>query len=186
MTSHAHEPSTVNDYMQRAERTFDSVRAMLAEERRRQMHVVLQMDRHVRVPVVGEQWWVLVPEYRHKGKLDVVCCGPYKILEVLNKGENVKLDIPAPFDGLRVFNRDSIKPYVHREGQPVWEFLMPPVKTGESPRLVKIVARRRVGSKKRRTFLYQCEWDDDTWSLESSKALEEDPVYLEFLRLHPE
>ena len=43
-TSHAHEPSTVNDYMQRAERTFDSVRALLAEERRRQMHVVLQMD----------------------------------------------------------------------------------------------------------------------------------------------
>ena len=33
MTSHAHEPSTVNDYMQRAERTFDSLRAMLAEER---------------------------------------------------------------------------------------------------------------------------------------------------------
>ena len=60
---------------------------------------------------------------------------------------------------------------------------MPPVKTGESPRLVKIVARRRVGSKKRRTFLYRCEWDDDTWSWESSKALEEDPVYLEFLRL---
>ena len=47
MTSHAHEPSTLNDYMQRAERTFDSVRAMLAEERRRQMHVILQMDRHV-------------------------------------------------------------------------------------------------------------------------------------------
>ena len=45
MTSHAHEPSTVKDYLQRAERTFDSVRAMLAEERRRQMHVVLQMDR---------------------------------------------------------------------------------------------------------------------------------------------
>ena len=186
MTSHAHEPSTVNDYMQRAERTFDSVRAMLAEERRRQMHVVLQMDRHVRVPEVGERWWVLVPEYRHKGKLDGVWCGPYKILKVLNKGENVKLDIPAPFDGLRVFNRDSIKPYVHREGQPVREFPMPPVKTGESPRLVKIVARRRVGSKKRRTFLYRCEWDDDTWSWESSKALEEDPVYLEFLRLHPE
>ena len=144
MTSHAHEPSTVNDYMQRAERTFDSVRAMLAEERRRQMHVVLQMDRHVRVPEVGERWWVLVLEYRHKGKLDVVWCGPYKILMVLNKGENVKLDIPAPFNGLRVFNRDSIKPYVHREGQPVWEFPMPLVKTGESPRLVKIVARRRV------------------------------------------
>ena len=47
MTSHAHEPLTVNDYMQRAERTFDSVRARLAEERRRQMNVVLQMDRHV-------------------------------------------------------------------------------------------------------------------------------------------
>ena len=66
MTSHAHEPSTVIDYMQRAGRTFDLVRAMLAEERRRQMHVVLQMDGHVRVPEVGERWWVLVPEYRHK------------------------------------------------------------------------------------------------------------------------
>ena len=94
---------------------------------------------------------------QHFQKLDVVWCGPYKILEVLNKGENVKLDIPAPFDGLRVLNRDSIKPYVHREGQPVWEFPVPPVKTGESPRLVKIVARRRVGSQKRRTFLYLCE-----------------------------
>ena len=66
------------------------------------MHVVLQMDRHVPVPEVGERWLVLVPEYRHKGKLEVVCCGPYKVLEVLNKGENVKLDIPAPFDGLQV------------------------------------------------------------------------------------
>ena len=110
MTSHAHEPSTMNDYMHRAERTFDSVRAMLAEERQRQMHGVLQMDRHVRVPLVGVRWWVLVTEYRHKGKLDVVWCGPYKVLEVLNKGENVKVEIPAPFDGLRVFNRDSIKP----------------------------------------------------------------------------
>ena len=54
MTSHAHEPSTINDYMQRAERTFDSVRAMLAEESRRVMQVVLQMDRNVRVPEVGE------------------------------------------------------------------------------------------------------------------------------------
>ena len=63
---------------------------------------------------------------------------------------------------------------------------MPPVKTGDSPRLVKILARRQVGSKKRRTFLYCCEWDDDTWSWESSKALEEDPLYLDFLRLHPE
>ena len=112
MTSHAHELSTVNDYMQRAERTFDSVHAMLADERRRQMHVVLQMDRHVRVPGVGQRWWVLVPEYRHKGKLDVVWCGTYKVLEVLNKGENVKLDIPAPFNGLPVLNRDSIKTYI--------------------------------------------------------------------------
>ena len=31
MTSHAHVPSTVNDYMQPPECTFDSVRAMLAE-----------------------------------------------------------------------------------------------------------------------------------------------------------
>ena len=49
---------------------------------------------------------------------------------------------------------------------------MPPVKTGESPRLVKILARRVVRSRKRRTFLYRCEWDDDTWSWKSSKALE--------------
>ena len=129
---------------------------------------------------------MLVPKYRHKEKLDVVWCGPYKDLEVLNKGENVKLDIPAPLDGLRIFNRDSIKPYIHQEGQPVLEFSMRPVKTGDSPRLIHILARRRVGSQKRRTFLYRCEWDDDTWSWECSNALEEDPVYLEFLRLDPE
>ena len=63
----------------------------------------------------------------------------------------------------------------------MWEFPMPPVKTGDSPRLVKILARCRVGSKKRRTFLYRSEWDDNTGCWESSKALEEDPVYLEFL-----
>ena len=63
------------------------------------MHVALQMDRHARVPEVGERWWVLVPEYRRKEKLDVVWCDPYKVLEVLNKGQNEKLDIPAPFDG---------------------------------------------------------------------------------------
>ena len=104
ITSHAHDPSTINDYMHRAECIWDSVCAMLAEERSRLMHVVLQMDGHVRVPEVEERWWVLVPEYLHKGKLDVVWCGPYKVLEVLNKGENDKLDIPAPFDGLRVLN----------------------------------------------------------------------------------
>ena len=179
MTSRAHEPSTLSDYMHRTERTFDSVRTMLAEERPRQMHVVLQMEQHARVPEVAERGWVLVPEYRHKRKFHVVCCGSYKVLEVLNKGENVKLDIPAPFNGLHFFNRDSIKPYIHREGQPVWELLMPPVKPGASSRLIKILARRRVGSKKRRTFLYRGEWDDDTWSFELSKALEEDPVYLE-------
>ena len=97
---------------------------------------------------------------------------------MLNKGENVKMDMPAPFDGLRVFNCDDIKPYIHREGQPVWEFAMAPVKTGESPPLVKIPARRRVGSKKRRTFLHCCKWYDDTWFWESSKAVEVDPVYL--------
>ena len=84
------------------------------------------------------------------------------LIRVLNKAENVKLDIPALFDGLRFFNRDSIKPYIHREGQPVCKFPMPPVKTGDSPRLVKIMARRRVESKKRRRFLYHCERDDDT------------------------
>ena len=168
MTSHAHESSTVTDYMQRAERTFNSVRGMLAEERRGHLHLVSQMDRHVRVPEVGERMWVLVPEYRHKGKLDVVWCGPYKVPKVRNKGENVKLDIPAPCDGLRISNRDSIQLYIHRGGQPVWEFPMQPVRIGDSTRLVKILARRRVGCNKRRTFLYRCEWDDDTWSWESS------------------
>ena len=81
---------------------------------------------------MGEPWWVLVPEHQHKGKLDVLWCGPCNVLEVINKGENVKLDIPAPFEVLRVFNCDSIKPYIHREGQPVSEFPMPPVKTGVS------------------------------------------------------
>ena len=126
------------------------------------MHVVLQMDRHDRVPEEGERWRALVPEYRHKGKLDVVWCCPYKVLGVLNKGKNVKLDIPAPFHKLHISNRDSIKPYIRREGQPVWEFPMPAVKTGASPRLIEILARRPVGSKKRRTFMYRCEWDDDT------------------------
>ena len=146
VTSHAHEPSTVNDDMHQAERTFGSVRAVLAEERQRQMHVVLQMDRHVRVPEVGERWWVLVPEYRHKGKLDVVWCGPSKVLVVLSNVENVELDIPAPFDGLRVLNCDSIKPYIHSEGQPVWEFPMPPLRAGISSQLVTILARCRVRS----------------------------------------
>ena len=76
MTSHAHEPSTVNDYMHRAERTFDPVGAIDADERCRQMHVVLQMDRHVRVPEVGERWWVLLPEYQPKGKRDVILLWP--------------------------------------------------------------------------------------------------------------
>ena len=62
---------------------------------------------------------------------------------------------------------------------------MPPVKIGDSPGLVKILARSRGGSTKRRTLLYRCEWDDDTWSAEWIKALEKDAVYLEFLRLHP-
>ena len=56
MTSHAHEPLTLNDYMHRAERTFDYVRAMLAEECRRKMHVVLQMDQQVRMREVEERW----------------------------------------------------------------------------------------------------------------------------------
>ena len=112
---------------------------------------------------MGERWWVLVPEYGHKGKVDVVWCGPYNVLKVLIKGENVKLDIPAPFHGLRVSDDHSIKPYIHREAKPVWEFLMPPVKTGASPRLIKIQARLRVGFEKRRTFLYRCDGNDDAW-----------------------
>ena len=76
---------------------------------------------------------------------------------MLNEGENVKLEIRAFFDGLHVFNRDSIRPSIHWHGQPVWGFLMPPVKTRASPRLGQSLARRRVESKKRRTFLYRCE-----------------------------
>ena len=75
---------------------------------------------------MGEPWKLLVLEYRHKKKLDIIWCGPYKVLQVLNKGENAKLDIPAPLDWLRVFNQGSIKPCVHQEGQPMWEFPMPP------------------------------------------------------------
>ena len=101
--------------MHRAEHTFHSVCAKLATECRRRMHVVLQMDRHVPVPEVRAQWWVLVPKYRQKGKLDVVWCGPYEVLGVLNKSKTVELDIPAPFEGFCVFNRDSIKPYICRE-----------------------------------------------------------------------
>ena len=123
-----------------------------------------------------ERWLLLVPEYRHKGRLDVLYCGSYKVLEVLNRGKNGKLDIPARFDGLCIFNRDSIKAYIHRERQPVWEFLMPPVKTGASPRLIRTLARLGVGCKKRRTFLYRSELDAVPWSWELSKPLDEDPL----------
>ena len=102
---------------------------------------------------MGERCWVLVPEYRHKGKLNFVWCGPYKALQVLDKGENIILDISAPLDAFRILNQHSTKLYIRREGQPVGEFPMPPVKTAASPPLVKIQARRRVGSKRRRTFL---------------------------------
>ena len=74
------------------------------------MHVVLSMDRQVRKPEVGGQWWVSMFKYRNTGKLDLLCCGPYKVLEVSNKGDNVKVDNRASFDGLRIFNRDTIKP----------------------------------------------------------------------------
>ena len=43
-TSHAHEPSTLSDYMHRAECSCDSVRAMLAQEGQCRMHVFLKMD----------------------------------------------------------------------------------------------------------------------------------------------
>ena len=131
------------------------------------------------MPQMREQWRELVPGYRRKRKLDVAWCGSYKVVEIFNKGENVKLDTP-PFYGLRVFNRDSIKPNVHRERQPMWECPMPPVNTGPSPRLVEILRRRRVGSRKHGTWLYEGEWDENTWSCESSKTLDENPVHLEF------
>ena len=64
----------------------------------------------------------------------------YKVLVVLNEGENVKLDIPAALDGLCIFNRDSIRSYIHRVGQLVSKFPVPPLKTGTSPRVIKILA----------------------------------------------
>ena len=67
------------------------------------MHVVLQMARHIRVPEVGERLWVLVPEYPQKGTLDVVWCGPYKVLEVPNKGGNIKMEIPGPLPWVGFF-----------------------------------------------------------------------------------
>ena len=61
---HAHESSTLNDYMHRVECSFDSVCTVLAEESRRQLHIVLQMDKNVRVPEERDEWWVLVPKTR--------------------------------------------------------------------------------------------------------------------------
>ena len=63
VTSHAHEPSTLTYYMHWAECTFVSARPMRAEEHQRQLHVVVQIDQHVRVPQEGERWLVAVPEY---------------------------------------------------------------------------------------------------------------------------
>ena len=63
---------------------------------------------------------------------------------------------------------------------------MPPAKTGPSPNLVRISARRQVGAKRRGSWLYRCEWDDGTWSWESSQSSYEDPVFVEYLQLNPE
>ena len=60
--SYAHEPSTLNDYMQQAERTLESVGAILAEERQSQIHVVLLMDKHIRMSEGEYRWGRLVPE----------------------------------------------------------------------------------------------------------------------------
>ena len=57
---------------------------------------------------MAERWWLLVPEYRHQGKLDVVWCGPYKVFQVLNKGENIILEIPAPFNG--ALQHEALRP----------------------------------------------------------------------------
>ena len=91
-----------------------------------------------------------------------------------------------PSTGGAFLNGDSIKPGINQQEQTVWKIPLPPVKTGAPPQIVEILARRPVEPRKRCTFLYSCEWEDDTWSWESSKALDEDPVYLEFLQLHSE
>ena len=61
---------------------------------------------------------------------------------------------------------------------------MPPVNSEAS--LVKNLARGQLGSKKSRTFLYDCEWNDEACFWESTNALDQDPFYPHFLRLHPE
>ena len=50
------------------------------------------------------------------------------VLEVVDKGKNVKPNIPAPFDDSSVLNRDNIKPYIHLGGQQVSQFPMRAVK----------------------------------------------------------
>ena len=64
ITLHAHECSTLNDYMHRVKCSFHSVRTELAKETQRQLHIVLQMDKNVRLPEVREEWWVVVPNSR--------------------------------------------------------------------------------------------------------------------------
>ena len=125
LTSHAHEPLTLSDYLHRAEPSILCARGMLRNADAKCMWSYKWTDTRECL-----RW---ESEYRHKGKLDLVLCRPYKVFEVFNKGENVKLDIPVPFDRLFGFNCDSIMPYIHREGQRVWEFPIPPGKTVASP-----------------------------------------------------
>ena len=66
---------------------------------------------------------VHIPMHR---ELDDVLRQLYKDLG----GKDVKLDIPAPFDGLQVFNGDRIKPYVNQERQAACAFPIPIERTG--------------------------------------------------------
>ena len=46
-----------------------------------------------------------------------------KSLMCSTRARNLNWTSLAYFDGLRVLNRDNIKPYINQEGQPVWGFL---------------------------------------------------------------
>ena len=54
---------------------------------------------------------MLVPECGNDRKLDAVLWQLYRVLG----GKDIRLDVPAPFDGLQVFNGDGIKLYVIQE-----------------------------------------------------------------------
>ena len=153
MTSHAHKPSTLSDYIHRAER-----RSILCapcslwnvDATGRLSYQLTDSFESLGLERDGGCWY---PNIDNRGNWTLFGVVHTKFSRCSTRARMLNWTSLPPFDGLRVFNPDSIKPYIHRGGQPVWEFPMPAVKTGASSRVVRILARRPVGFKKRRTFL---------------------------------